>query len=367
MNTMETIEKVDQTLSNLEASFKAFQDNQEKKIQQLYKSNQRPVLESQDIQSHKNQGFIDYLKSGHEGFGQKALTSHPGNIGGFLIPDPVIERISQSMQQTSSLRSLARVTTISSDTLELLLDKGSSDVGWVSELADRPETDTPELAKVKISVHQIYAKPRASQKILDDARIDVENWLVGKVSEKMAMSENAAFINGDGDNKPKGFLSYELVPVGDGEWGKIESLKMNVGDKFATDVLLDAINAMKPQYLHGAVWLMSRSALTAVRKIKEEFGQYLWQSGLTAGAPSTLLGYPVIINDEMPALSDEKASTSIVFANFHEAYQIVDRASMHVLRDPYSAKPYVEFYVTKRVGGDVINFDAIKAIQFSKE
>ncbi len=247
------------------------------------------------------------------------------------------------------------------------MDKGSADVGWVSELADRAETGTPELEKVRISVHQIYAKPRASQKILDDARIDVENWLVGKVSEKMAASENAAFVNGDGDNKPKGFLSYPLVNVAAGEWGKIESVKSGADGQFVKpDVLLDAINAMKPQYLHGAVWLMSRSAMAALRKFKDDWNQYLWQPGLAAGSPATLFGYPVVVNDEMPALIDGKESTSIVFANFHEVYQIVDRESMHVLRDPYSAKPYVEFYVTKRVGGDVINFDAIKAIQFKE-
>lgn len=367
MNTIETIEKVDKTLTNLEASFKAFQDSQEKRIQHIYKSNQRPILELQEYQSSQNRGFLDYLKSGHEGFEQKALASDPGRIGGYLIPETVVEKISQGMQQTSSLRSLARITTISGDTLELLLDKGSADVGWVSELAERPETGTPEFEKVRISVHQIYAKPRASQKILDDARIDVENWLVGKVAEKMAASENSAFIHGDGDNKPKGFLSYPLVDVGAGEWGKIESVTSGADGKFVKpDVLLDALNVMKPQYLHGAVWLMSRSALASIRKLKDGWDHYIWQPSLTAGSPSTLFGYPVIVNDEMPSLIDGKESTSIVFANFHEAYQIVDRESMHVLRDPYSSKPYVEFYVTKRVGGDVINFDAIKAIQFKE-
>ena len=370
METIQTFEKVDQAIHDLETSFKAFQEKQDKRFHQLYAAQQRPLL---GIDSNQNcsqkQAFMDYITSGQSSFQEKALTSLEGPTGGFLIPAVVTERIEKALNRISPLRSLARVTNISTDSLELLLDKGNADVGWVSETEERKETETPELAKVRIPVHQIYAKPRASQKILDDASIDIENWLVGKIAEKMAATENAAFIRGDGENKPTGFLNYEAVPVGDGAWGKLESLNTGVDGKFkGIDILLDTLNAMKPQYLPGAVWFMSRSAVSALRKLKDEMGGYsLWQPSLMAGSPDSLLGYPIVISDDMPALIEGKSSQSMVFANFYEAYQIVDRTSLHVLRDPYSAKPYVEFYVTKRVGGDVVNFDAIKVVNFKGE
>jgi HK97 family phage major capsid protein len=370
METVQTFEKVDQAIHNLEESFKVFQEKHDKRFQQLYAAHNRPLLgaDSGEI-DHQKQAFVDYITQGHNNFQEKSLTSQEGPKGGFLIPTSITERIGEALNRMSPLRSLARITNISTDSLELLLDKGNADVGWVNEIEERKETETPELSKVRIPVHQIYAKPKASQKILDDASIDIESWLVGKIAEKMAVAENTAFIHGDGENKPTGFLNYEVVPVGEGAWGKLEGLDTGVRGKFKnTDILLDILSSMKPQYLNGAVWFMSRSAVSALRKVKDEMGGHsLWQPSLTAGSPESLLGYPIVISDDMPALVEGKSSQSIVFANFYEAYQIVDRASLHVLRDPYSSKPYVEFYITKRVGGDVINFDAIKVINFRGE
>ena len=371
MDTFQTLEKVDQAILNLEESFKSFQEKQDKRFQKLIAAGQRPLVGGDsNLNCPQKMAFLDYITQGQVGgFQEKALTSRDGATGGYLIPSIVTDRIQEKLTQISPLRALARVTNISTDSLELLLDKGSADVGWVSETEERPETETPELAKVKIPVHQIYSKPRASQKILDDASIDIENWLVGKVSEKMASAENEAFIHGDGSNKPMGFLKYPSVPVGQGAWGKLESLKTGADGQFkSTDVLLETLNAMQTKYLHGAVWFMSRSTVSALRKLKDEMGGHsLWQPSLAAGSPDSLLGYPIVISDHMPTLVQGQKSHSMVFANFYEAYQIVDRTSLHVLRDPYSAKPYVEFYVTKRVGGDVINFDAIKVINFTEE
>jgi HK97 family phage major capsid protein len=266
------------------------------------------------------------------------------------------------------MRSVSRVTAISTDALELLQEKGSADVGWVAETAERPETGTPELQKVRIPVHQIYAKPRASQKLLDDASVDIETWLAQKIAEKMTLTENAAFINGDGNGKPKGFLAYDTVEVGKGEWGKFEAVVSKENDALTDgDVLLEAFHALKAPYLRDASWLMARSALAAIRKLKGGDGHYLWQPRMSEGTPSTLLGYPVVVTDDMPALQAGRPSVAVAFGNFREAYQIVDRAGLHVLRDPFSAKPYVEFYATKRVGGDVINFDALKFINFAKD
>lgn len=199
--------------------------------------------------------------------------------------------------------------------------------------------------------------------MLDDASIDLETWLVNKIADRIADVENQAFVSGNGNHKPKGFMDYPTVAVGQGQWGRLEEIKTgHDGVLDDTDILIKTFHTLKPQYLKDAVWLMSRSAIASVRLLKDQQGQYLWQPGLMAGTTSTLLGHPVIICDDMPPLVQGTASKSIAFGNWQEGYQIVDRANITLLRDPYSAKPYVEFYVTKRVGGDVINFDAIKLI-----
>lgn len=311
--------------------------------------------------------FFSYVRKGMEGIEQKSLTSLNDASGGYLIPPSMLDKIHSAMTVTSPMRSISRVTNISTDALELLQEKGSADVGWVAETDERPETQTPELRKLRIPVHQIYAKPRASQKLLDDSSVDIETWLAQKIAEKMTLTENEAFISGDGNGKPRGFLTYELVELGKGVWGKFEAVVSKSNDALMDgDVLLDVFHALKAQYLQGATWLMARSAMAAIRKLKGDNRQYLWQPSMIEGTPSTLLGCPVMIADDMPGLDAKQPGTAIAFGNFREAYQIVDRAGLHVLRDPFSAKPYVEFYATKRVGGDVINFDALKLIHFGK-
>jgi HK97 family phage major capsid protein len=279
----------------------------------------------------------------------------------------VQEHIQQRLTLNGGIRRFARSTNISTDAIELLLDKKAGDVGWVSETGGRDETATPELFKHKIAVHELYAKPRISQKLLDDAVINIESWLVEKVSHTMHQLENAAFVHGDGVGKPKGFMNYPLVAVGAGEWGKIESVKTGIDGGIADlDVLYFAIEAMKPELLDGAVWYVARSAVTQLRRLKTTDGMPIWQPSLTLKEPDLLLGYPVVVSDEMPALKSGVASTSMILANFRQGYQVVDRHDMRLLRDPYSSKPFVEFYATKRVGGDVIHFDAFKAIEFKE-
>lgn len=338
------------------------------RLARLETAAKRPYLPTApEPEGSEKSAFFSYIRKGMEGFEQKALSSLNDASGGYLIPSSTLDKIHASLVEASPVRSLARVTGISTDALELLQEKGAADVGWVAETAERPETKTPELQKIRIPVHQIYAKPRASQKLLDDTSVDIETWLAQKITEKMALSENAAFITGDGNGKPKGFLAYERVELGQGEWGKFEAVfSKATGALTDGDILVEVFHALKAQYLNGATWLMSRSALAAIRKMKDKNHQYLWQPSMREGTPATLLGCPVVVADDMPALEEKKAATAIAFGNFREAYQIVDRAGLHVLRDPFSAKPYVEFYATKRVGGDVTNFDALKFIHFNE-
>lgn len=359
---MTAYEKIETAICSLENSFRQFQENQQNR-ERKYMSQQRPMLEYKDNLTYDPNPFLEYLKSGDQGLYHKSLTSGT-ETGSVLLPYPVRDMIFENLEALSPMRRLARVTTITSDSLEVLTEKDRPSVGWVSESTERDETQTPELNHVRIPVHYMYAKPKISQKLLDDSAVQLETWLVQKISNIMAVAEEEAFVSGDGDNKPKGFLTYPVVPTGEGCFGKFEGVRTGVvGQLVGPECLFDVMTALKTQYLNGATWLVSPTALASIRQMKDpSTGHFLWQPGLIDKAPGTLLGYPVVISDCMPALSGGKVSTPIAFGNFSQSYQIVDRQGVQVLRDPYSAKPYVEFYVTKRVGGDVVNFDALKFI-----
>lgn len=364
-----TADNLDANLSDIKTCVADFHDRQEKKLNQLWTAVGRmggasadgsPNSCSTDARS-EDVALRSFMKSGLQ---TKGLSTGD-ETGAFLVTRPVQEHIQQRLVLNGGIRSLARSTAISTDAIELLIDKKSGDAGWVSETGDRDETTTPELFKHKIAVHEIYAKPRISQKLLDDAVIDIEAWLVEKVSHRMHQLENAAFVHGDGVGKPKGFLTYPKVAIGKGEWGNIETVKTGAdGSIQSIDVLFDVIESMKPELLDGAVWYVSRSAVTHLRRLKTQDGLPIWQPSLLAKEPDLLLGYPVVLSDEMPPIREGEVSTSMVFANFKRGYHVVDRHDMRLLRDPYSSKPFVEFYATKRVGGDVIDFDAFKCVTF---
>ncbi|MDR0661881.1 MAG: phage major capsid protein [Holosporales bacterium] len=318
--------------------------------------------------------FLTYLRKGQEtslqSFERKALSSTSGQDGGYLIPAPSVDRIFAILTANSPMRQVTRCERISTDAVDILVDKDLPDANWTAETATRAETNTKEIAQVRIPVHELYANPRATQKLLDDAQIDLESWLISRVTEKMAALENAAFITGDGKKKPKGFLAYETVQKDAWEWGKLEHVKSGVNGAFPEehpgDFVLDVMHSLRSPYLQGAAWMMPRSTLAEVRKLKDpSTGHYLWQPSLDK-TPATLLGFPILIADDMPDLVAETASSSLAFGNFFSAYQIVDRQDLRVLRDPYSAKPYVEFYATRRVGGDVVNFEALKIGRFEQ-
>lgn len=294
----------------------------------------------------------------------KALSVGSDPDGGYLVTPDTSGRIVKRIFETSPMRQYASVQVISTDALEGLGDYDEAGAGWVGETEARPETSTPQLQVWRIPVHELYAKPKATQKLLDDAAVDVEAWLATKVADRFTRLENAAFVNGNGVGKPRGFLSY---PGGTTLPGTIERIKTGVAGDFAADpagadALIRTIVAMKEAYRNGAVWAMNRRVQGEVRLLKNTDGDYLWQPSIIAGQPSTLLGYGVAGFEDMPDLSS--GSLSIAFANFAEGYQIVDRIGVRVLRDPFSAKPYIEFYTTKRVGGDVLNFEAIKLVEF---
>lgn len=300
---------------------------------------------------------------------RKALQAGVDSDGGYLLPTPTVGRTVSRIWELSPIRQIANVQTISTAALEGVLDNDEASYGWVSETGARTETNTPTVGKYRLEAHEMYASPKATQTLLDDAAVDVESWLAGKVADKFARVEGAAFINGTGVGQPRGFATYTTAATADASrtWGQLEHVVTGANGDFHTttaDPLFSLIAAFKSGYLQGASWVTTREVIAKIRKFKTSTtNEYLWQPGLQLGQPSTLLGYPIVIAQDMPALSTN--SLSMALGNFKEGYTIVDRQGIRTLRDPYTSKPYVIFYSTKRVGGGVVNFEAIKFIKFA--
>ena len=321
---------------------------------------------AKDLESYKA-AFDRYLRKDDRALTPdetKALSVGSDPDGGYVVNPDLSGRIVMKVFETSPMRAYASIQTISTDALEGLFDLEEAASGWVAETDTRAETNTPQVGKWRIPVHELYAKPKATQKLLDDAEINMEAWLASKVSEKFSRDEAAAFVNGNGVGKPRGFLTYAdgtTLP------GTIEQFDTGANGAFASapngaDVLLSALYGLKQVYRANATWFMNRTTTGLVRRLKDSNGEFVWSPGVAAGQPATLLGYPVAAFEDMP--DPATGSLSIAVGDMREGYQIVDRIGIRTLRDPYSAKPYVEFYTTKRVGGDVVNFEAVKIINF---
>ena len=300
---------------------------------------------------------------------RKAMQAGSDPDGGYMLPHSTVGRMVTKLFEQSTMRQLATVVPLSTDKLEGLVDNNEADAGWVSELGTRSDTTTPQVGKYEIQAHEMYAMPKASQKILDDSATDVEAWLAGKVADKFARVEGAGFTTGTGVGQPRGLFSYTTAATGDDTraWGQFEHVVTGASGDFHTtkaDPLQDLLGAFNDQYLQRASWLMRREVRTKVRKMKEATSdRYLWEPSLQMGVPDRLLGYPVRVDQYVPAIA--ASSLSLAFGDFAEAYTIVDRMGVRTLRDPYTAKPYIRFYSTKRTGGGAVNFDAVKFLKLS--
>lgn len=314
-----------------------------------------------------NENFSNFIRSGADNFLKKSLNENSDKDGAVLLPQNILQKIDDKLSYLSPMRNISKVTTISSSSIDILVDEKLPGANWCAENSERKETTSPELKKIKINVHELCAKPKASQALLDDAQIDVENWLIEKISENFAMLEDEAFINGDGKNKPRGFLKCKTSL--ENEAGSLQYFLSGAKGKFANsetalNTLIEMVCSLKPHHVKNAAWIMSRSALAEIRKIKNNDGTSIWQMSMSEATPATLLGYPVVIDDNMPPLNEEEGTFSVAFGDFSSGYQIIDRQGLSVLRDPYTSKPFVEFFASKRVGGDVVDFDAIKLLKF---
>jgi len=284
--------------------------------------------------------------------------------GGFLVPEEIDRNIDRVAATVSAMRRLATVITIGGAAYKNLVNKGGSSSGWVGEKGSRTETDTPSLAEIEIPTKEIYANPAITQGALDDAFLDVAAWLAGEIAIEFNESEGAAFITGTGVSAPKGVAAYTMVANSSYAWGKIGYVTSGHATLLNDpDALIDLQHALKSVYRNGAAWLTNDLTLAAIRKLKDGDGNYIWRPGLEAGAADMLLGKPVEIDDNVADIG--ASAYPLFFGNFKRGYLIVDRTGVRVLRDPFTNKPYVHFYTTKRVGGAVVNYEAIKALKIS--
>lgn len=284
--------------------------------------------------------------------------------GGFTVPEEVDAAIDRIQGTLSSMRRLATVRNISTDTYKTLVNQGGATSGWVAEKGSRAETSTPTLAEIAINTKELYAMPYATQTLLDDSRIDIGAWLADEVSKVFDDAEGDSFINGNGVEKPKGIAAYSMVANSSYAWGKVGYIASGHASLLNNcDKLIDLQHALKTSYRNGAAFLMNDSTCQVIRKLKDGDGNYIWRPGLLEGNPDTLLGKPVEYDDNVDSIGANKYP--IFYANFKRAYLIIDRFGTRVLRDPYTAKPYVAFYTTKRVGGGIVMYEAIKAFRIA--
>lgn len=279
--------------------------------------------------------------------------------GGYTVTPVMSNRVITRLYEVDPIRQLASTETISTSAIEWLVDYDQAGAGWEGETTAGAETDTPQIFKKRIPVHVEYAKPRATQTLLEDSAINIETWLANHVANRFIRLEGAAFVSGDGVGKPRGFLTYaDYDTAGTDQWGRIERTNMGAAAALTADGIIDVKYSLTEQYLQRATWLMNRLTVSAAMKLKNGQGDYIWKPGLTEDKNSTLEGLPVRMSTTMPTVAAN--AMSVALADWQEAYMVVDRLGITIQRDPYTQKPYIEFYTRKRVGGDVINFQAIK-------
>ncbi|MDJ0631095.1 MAG: phage major capsid protein [Rhodobacter sp.] len=300
-----------------------------------------------------------------------ALSTDSNPDGGWLVPEEMANEVDRVVGTISAMRDIAMTMTIGTDTYKKLVGVGGTGSGWVGEKAARTETNTPTLEELIFNMMEVYANPAVTQRSLDDSRLDIAAWLANEVAIEFAEQEGAAFITGDGVNKPRGILSYDKVANASYAWGKTGFIVSGKADGFLAptasvspaDCLVDLYYGLKQQYRNGATWVMSDATMATVRKFKDADGKFIWAPPGETGELSTVLGKPVVTDDNMEAVAAN--NFPVAFGNFLRGYLILDRFGIRVLRDPLTNKPYVNFYTTKRVAGGIQNFEAIKLLKIS--
>jgi HK97 family phage major capsid protein len=347
-------------------------DRINKALDELMLKSRRPILGSdanQEPTEHKR-AFDAYVRKGEShglsSIESKAMSVGSGQDGGYLVPAEVEVAIGRLLSKASPMRAIADVRQVSATIYKKPFNTTGAAAGWIGEAAARPQTNSATLAELQFPTMELYAMPAATQALLDDSIVNLDDWIAREVETVFAEQETDAFLNGDGITRPKGILSYTKVAQSAWSWGNTGYIPTGVAGAFApanpTDKMVDLIYALKASYRQNARFMLSRATQAQVRKFKDAQGNYLWQPAATADGNAMLLNFPVIESEYMPDIATD--TYSMAFGDFKRGYLIVDRVGVRILRDPYSTKPYVLFYTTKRVGGGMQDFDAIKLMKF---
>ncbi len=331
----------------------------------------RPQLAaSAEAEAPHQKAFDAYLRSGDDDalrgleLEGKALSSAVAADGGYLVDPVTAQNVQSVLASTASIRAIANVVQVEATSFDVLIDHTDIGHGWATETASTAETGTPAIDRITIPLHELSALPKASQRLLDDSAFDIEGWLAGRIADKFARAEAGAFVSGDGVDKPKGFLTHPSVDNDVWAWGNLGYVPTGVDGAFGgAEAIIDLVYALGAQYRANGSFVMNSKTAGAVRKLKDNDGRFLWSDGLAAAEPARLLGYPVLIAEDMPDIAS--GADAIAFGDFGAGYTVAERPDLRVLRDPFSAKPHVLFYATKRVGGDVSDFAAIKLLKFA--
>jgi HK97 family phage major capsid protein len=347
------------------ATLRSDVDEVKARVDKIGRAASRPAIGGA-TDSPEVKGFIDgYLRRGSTSE-IKSISGAVPSDGGYAVPREIDAIIARTLTEISPIRAIAQVVQTGTSGYRKLVSQGGTASGWVSETAARPETDTPSFAEIAPPSGELYANPAASQAMLDDAAFDLEAWLASEIAMEFARAEGAAFVHGNGVNQPRGFLTAPTSEDFDGDraFGTLQYIGTGDAGGFGSNPdakLIDLVHTMKAGHRQGASFVMNSATLAEVRKLKTADGAFLWQPGLVEGQPDRLLGYPVVEAEDMPDIAN--GAFPVAFGNFRHGYLIAERTATQILRDPFTNKPFVHFYATKRVGGQVLDSNAIKLLK----
>jgi HK97 family phage major capsid protein len=372
-------EEVRQAVSGFVSDFNGFRAEMNSKLQQseeriammdrkMTLPARSPLGGAIDHDATHKKAFDAYLRNGDDDalrgleLDGKSMSTAVNSDGGYLVDPQTSERVQSVLNSGASIRAIAAVVQVEATSYDVLVDHTDVGAGWATESGAQAETDTPQIDRITVPLHELSALPKASQRLLDDSAFDIEGWLAGRIADKFARAEAAAFVSGDGIDKPTGFLSHPAVDNEIWSWGNLGYVASGTNANPEADAIVELVYALGAAYRKNAVFVMNSKTTAKVRKLKDTDGRFLWSDGLAAGEPARLMGYPVLVAEDMPDPATD--SMSIAFGDFSAGYTVAERPDLRILRDPFSAKPHVLFYATKRVGGDVSDFAAIKLMKF---
>lgn len=371
-------EEVRAAVTGFVTDFKGFQAEIETRLQQTEERMtmldrkmtlpaRTPLGGAADTGAPHQKAFNAYLRNGDDDglrgleLEGKSLSTAVNSDGGYLVDPQTSATVQSVLNATASIRAIASVVQVEATSYDVLVDHTEVGAGWATEAGPQAETDTPQIDRITIGLHELSALPKASQRLLDDSAFDIEGWLAGRIADKFARAEAGAFVNGDGIDKPMGFLTHPAVDNDVWTWGNLGYVPSEVDAEVTAEAIVDLVYALGAQYRANGSFVMNSKVAGLVRKLTDADGRFLWSDGLAAGEPAMLMGYPVLVAEDMPDAASN--SFSVAFGDFRAGYTVAERPDLRILRDPFSAKPHVLFYATKRVGGDVSDFAAIKLMK----